>query len=134
MLILTAINVTTGGTTRDGGLSDYEVYLGVGPHCIWKGALAGHIRDAGAPALLRLIADKVEIAKEMELTMPVLHRLVKEFGPVDPSEELLDKCRIDLLRALDKGIHCQKGRSMAASVERKIKRIVRERVKQNAKR
>jgi hypothetical protein len=63
MLILTAQNVTPGDDrplARPDGTSDYEVWVGVNHHMIWRGSVNGHSRDAGAAALLRLIAAKMD--------------------------------------------------------------------------
>lgn len=64
MLILTATNVTKvkGKSTlvRKNGTADYEVWVGINQHCIWKGEVNGHDRGNGASVLLRLIANKLE--------------------------------------------------------------------------
>lgn len=61
MLILTASNITpTDGMARPDGTADYDCWLGINQHCIWRGQIRGHKRDAGAAALLRLIADEAE--------------------------------------------------------------------------
>jgi hypothetical protein len=66
MLIVTATNVTDTENrllSRPDGTSDYEVWIGVNHGCIWRGNVCGHVRDRGAAALLRLIADKMEAAE-----------------------------------------------------------------------
>lgn len=132
MLILTATNVTQArgkqALVKEDGTADYEVWLGINHHCIYKGPVNCVRTHDSAPQLLRAIANKVEVARVLENSMPIMTRFLKDFLP-EPSQELLDKCRLDLFAALDAGIHTQKGRSTVASVERRIKRIVRARVK-----
>ncbi len=70
MFIVTAENVTheranagyygSPCLAREDGTADYEVWVGINQHLIWRGSINGHTRAAGAAALLRLIADKVE--------------------------------------------------------------------------
>ncbi len=70
MFIVTATNVTHKRCApgkrgepllaRKDGTADYDVWVGINQHMIWRGSVNGHKRDAGAAALLRLIADKVE--------------------------------------------------------------------------
>jgi len=58
MLIVTAQNVTDGGTLADkDGKAKYDVWVGINHHCIWHGPITGHVRAQGAQALLRRIAD-----------------------------------------------------------------------------
>jgi hypothetical protein len=54
MLIILAHN-TTG--TKEDGTSDYNVEARVNERVIAKMTITGHVRDAGAAALLRKIAD-----------------------------------------------------------------------------
>jgi hypothetical protein len=61
MLIVTAHNVTGDGKlTRADGTADYDVWVGINQRCIWRGSVNGHVRKAGAGALLRLIAARME--------------------------------------------------------------------------
>ena len=70
MFIVTATNVTHERCApgrcgepllaREDGTADYDVWVGINQHMIWRGSVNGHKRAAGAAALLRLIADKVE--------------------------------------------------------------------------
>jgi hypothetical protein len=61
MLIVTAENVSPGDRlTHPDGTADYKVWVGINRHCIWRGLVNGHVRKAGAGALLRLIADRME--------------------------------------------------------------------------
>ena len=61
MLIVTAVNVTPVGMTYADGTSDYEVEVAINSQPpIWRGRIEGHMRDKGAGALLRLIANEVE--------------------------------------------------------------------------
>ncbi len=70
MFIVTATNVTRDRDTtnriewnsleREDGTADYDVSVGINDFVIWRGSVNRHKRDAGAAALLRLIADKVE--------------------------------------------------------------------------
>ncbi len=63
MLIVTAENVTGDRKlARADGTADYEVWVGINQHLIWRGSLNGHQRSAGAAKLLRLIADKMDAA------------------------------------------------------------------------
>lgn len=75
-LILTATNVTfqarTGKLARKNGTADYDVWLGINSHRIWSGKVYGHKRAAGATALLRLIADKIEAAETLAKVMPFI--------------------------------------------------------------
>jgi hypothetical protein len=65
MLIVTAVNVTKekGKRTlvRKNGTADYivEVAINRAPP-IWAGPVTNHIRDEGASALLRRIADRMD--------------------------------------------------------------------------
>ena len=65
MLILTATNVTRlsdgiSTLSRPDGTSDYDIWIGINQHCIWRGSIKGHLRDQGAASLLRFIADRME--------------------------------------------------------------------------
>lgn len=65
MLILTAVNVTrsiTGDSilARPDGMADYDVWIGINQHCIWRGSIFDFKRDQQAAALLRRIADEME--------------------------------------------------------------------------
>lgn len=68
MLIVTATNVTklTAKKTskpvlsRKDGTADYDVWLGINTHCLWRGVVTGHIRAQGASVLLRHIADAID--------------------------------------------------------------------------
>lgn len=60
MLIATAHNITPDGARED-GTADYDVWIGINRHCIWRGSVNGHIRATGAAVLLRLIADRMDI-------------------------------------------------------------------------
>jgi hypothetical protein len=55
--ILIAVNITEGGTTREGGLSDYNVEARINDRMLVRLKVKGHVRDSGAAQLLRLIAD-----------------------------------------------------------------------------
>lgn len=58
MLIVTAHNVTSpekGVLAREDGTADYDVWVGINQHCIWKGSVT-HRRELGAAELLRMIA------------------------------------------------------------------------------
>lgn len=94
MLILTATNVTEQDgkkvLARADGTADYDVWLGINQHLIWRGSINGHKRDAGAATLLRLIADRVDTTNEMAKTMPVLTRIVHDANAADykPGEAL----------------------------------------------
>lgn len=69
MLIVTAVNVTGDGKfTHADGTADYDVWVGINQRCIWRGSITGHKRDAGAQALLRLIADRMEEEREASPT------------------------------------------------------------------
>ena len=57
MFILLAHNTT--GTKAD-GTSDYDVEIRINERVIARLEIAGHIRDAGAVPLLRMIADAWE--------------------------------------------------------------------------
>jgi hypothetical protein len=66
MFILLAHNTT--GTKAD-GTSDYDVEIRINERVIARLEIAGHIRDAGAAALLRMIADaweKEELCRKMK--------------------------------------------------------------------
>lgn len=64
MLIVTAQNVTKvkGKPTllRKDGTADYDVWVGINEYRIWSGKIYRHVREAGAPKLLRLIANQME--------------------------------------------------------------------------
>jgi hypothetical protein len=45
---------------REDGTADYEIEVCLNARVIWRGSVNGHVRDAGAGALLRLIADKID--------------------------------------------------------------------------
>jgi hypothetical protein len=60
MLILTAGNVTGPGQLEKDGLANYTVWIGINHHQIWAGPVGGHVRAAGASALLRRIADAMD--------------------------------------------------------------------------
>lgn len=74
MFIVTAENVTSARCkpgklgkailARADGTADYDVWVGINHHLIWRGSVNGHQRAKGAATLLRLIADKVEVAGE----------------------------------------------------------------------
>jgi len=74
MLIVTATNVTherakpgKNGVpclARPDGTADYDVWVGINQHMIWRGSVNKHHRAKGAAALLRLIADKIEAGGE----------------------------------------------------------------------
>ena len=57
MLIVTAHNIT--GTKPD-GTSDYDIEARVNERVIAKFQVKGHVREAGAAPLLRLMADQLE--------------------------------------------------------------------------
>lgn len=63
MFICTASNVTP-NLARPDGTADYDVWVGINQHLIWRGSVNGHKRDAGAAALLRLIADRLEASTQ----------------------------------------------------------------------
>ena len=66
MFILLAHNTT--GTKAD-GTSDYDVEIRINERVIARLEIAWHIRDAGAAALLRMIADaweKEELCRKMK--------------------------------------------------------------------
>lgn len=69
MLIVTAQNVTAKRTGVDRslvdaqGFSDYDVWVGINQHMIFKGSIAKHRRDDGAQQLLRRIADAMDADK-----------------------------------------------------------------------
>jgi len=63
MLILTAENITDKKkrlVVRGDGTADYDVWVGINEHCIWRGKIKRHIRETGAASLLRLIAGEME--------------------------------------------------------------------------
>lgn len=62
MLIATAINLTP-NLQRLNGTADYDVWVGINQHCIWRGNVNNHQRDSGAAALLRRIAERMEEKK-----------------------------------------------------------------------
>lgn len=135
MLIVTATNVTRTRANkgkcgqpilaREDGTADYDVWVGINHHCLWRGEVNGHVRDVGAEVLLRLIADKMQTAREMEDAMPVLTRFLRDAAMGEPSEALMEHCRQKLNEVLRAGMHKQKGRSAKASLRRKIKPIVK---------
>jgi hypothetical protein len=91
MLILTATNVTDPNTKRGqrkDGTADYDVWVGINQVCIWRGSINGHVRDAGAEALLRLIADKMEARETMKQAMPVMTRFLRDSSLADDITEL----------------------------------------------
>src|SRR4051812_43170140 len=94
MLILTATNITPGGLAHKDGTADYDVWVGINHHCIYKGKVTGHVRDAGAGALLRIIAGQMETAKDMGDRMPVLTRFL-----LDGNEGIPEKATKALKRA-----------------------------------
>ena len=55
MFIVTAVNKSDLAP-----ISDYEVWIGINQHCIWRGMVKGHTRNEGCEALLRRIADAME--------------------------------------------------------------------------
>jgi len=66
MLIVTAVNVTINNEGyqvlyRENGTADYKVEVAVNTQPpIFKGAVKNHVRDEGASALLRRIADEMD--------------------------------------------------------------------------
>ena len=63
MFILTATNVTDLANrtlARSDGTADYDVWVGINQHMIWRGSINGHVRSDGGAKLLRLIADAME--------------------------------------------------------------------------
>jgi hypothetical protein len=60
MLLITARNLTIGNLEVN-GLADYDVWVGVNHDQIWAGKVSGHVRADGAQALLRRIADAMEL-------------------------------------------------------------------------
>lgn len=62
MLIVTAANVTE-NLQREDGIADYRVQVNINYTPIWKGEVNGHVRDEGAAALLRRIADTMDADK-----------------------------------------------------------------------
>lgn len=64
-LIVHAVNVTGDGKlARKNGTADYEVWVGINHHCIWRGNVNSFKRDRMAAALLREIADRMEKKKQ----------------------------------------------------------------------
>lgn len=55
MLIVTAVD-----KSNLSDISDYDVWIGINQHCIWRGMVTGHVRANGAQALLRKIADAMD--------------------------------------------------------------------------
>lgn len=137
MMIVTAVNTTAEKDdskvlARADGTSTYDVWVGINRHKLWSGEIKNHIRNEGAPALLRHIAEQMEIAQEMEAVMPIMTRFLQDMA--EPSDQLLEQCRLDLAILLRRGsIRAQKGRTHEASLRRKIKRLVAERIKRNGK-
>ena len=42
------------------GTADYDAWVGINHHMIWKGSVNGHVRSDGGAKLLRLIADRMD--------------------------------------------------------------------------
>lgn len=111
MLIVTATNVTPRGVVRKNGTADYEVWVGINQHCIWRGNIDNHIRDNGAGELLRTIANQMDAAKQLEIAMPLLSRMVKDTSPAPTS-------LYDLVsRSFAKSIDAQLSRDARSSTE-----------------
>jgi hypothetical protein len=60
MLILTATNATVGGLSNAEGFANYNVWVGINQHCIWRGEIRDHLRESGAAELIRRIAVAME--------------------------------------------------------------------------
>ena len=104
MLIITATNVTHSRAkngnpgqpilARKDGTADYDVWVGINQHCLWKGSVNGHVRDAGAEVLLRLIADHMEEGKKRErLAIAFQEHVLTATGKLWPKRRHVKKPR-----------------------------------------
>lgn len=125
MLYVFAHNVTGGKGNRKDGTADYDVQVNINEKCLWRGSVNGYLREQGAAMLLRVIADKMAAATQVETAMPILTRILMDAN-VHPTfkKPLVDVSQIPASRictVTGEVVYKSKGRSIAASKRRKAK-------------